>query len=124
KQLGKLYHFPLTPYIASNMTPITCSAMHPGFRMRKMARECLQANRPSMFGFDSRSGGWSSIAASVGRRFTPVGNCYVLKLKQRRQYEKQNDETSETDSLVDRSNQAATSTTDCPHDGTRNTGHL
>ena len=92
--------------------------------MKKMARECLQANRASMFGFESRSGGWSSIADSVGRRFTPVGNCYVLKPKQRRQYEKQNDETPESDSLVDRSDQAETSSNSCPHDSTCNTGQL
>ena len=41
-----------------------------------------------MFGFDSRSSGWSSIANFVDHWVIPLGNCSVLKTDKRRQYEK------------------------------------
>lgn len=92
--------------------------------MTTRARQCLQANRASMFGFKSRSSGWSSIADGVGHRLVPVGICYVLKTEQRKQYETQNDETSETDPFVDQSTAAEIGTIRRLHDGACNTGQL
>ena len=42
-----------------------------------------------MFGFESRSGGWFSIATCIDHWVTPLGNCSVRKSNERRQYEKE-----------------------------------
>ena len=54
-----------------------------------------------MFGFNSRSSGWSSIADCVDHRVIPLGNCSVLKTNKRRQYEEEYHVSGQSDSKTE-----------------------
>jgi hypothetical protein len=74
-----------------------------------------------MFGLNSRSSDWSSIAINVGPGVTPMGNCYVLKPQQRKQYEKQQETNQNETQIEDQNQQTETHEHHGRHDRSRNT---